>query len=565
MHIIPKKLKIVSSHTGRKITLGILLFLSIVVIAGIWYWNTHKKQIIRDKLENAIAKKSDGLYKIKYDSLGINEIAGDLSVTNMNIVYDSTKYAALIKNGSTPSILLKINIPGINISGVKTPRALIDKEIVAHKLQITNPTIEIFYTHSGKDSSRHVPAKEIYEQILGNLSLIRIDSAEIRNATIITKSLGKEKDSMLFTNTNITLVNVNVDSTSSTDTTRVLFAKEMNFTCEKLSWYASTKLYRYTIDQIVFNSADKDLTIQHIGVNPQLSEDAFAKSLRFQSDRFDADFNMIRIKNVSTRQLMNEELIADALEVNGGNVKIYRDLNIRRDNINRSGTYPHQQIMLAPIPFLVPKAIFSNIFIGYREKNDITKQVGDVRFYNCFFNINNLTNKRTALEKNNICSIDLTTRLLNVAPAKVSLLLPIGNKEGKFSIEGSAGGADATTLNKLIVPMGMARIKKGNVNSVYFKLKGNNYRADGSVTVLYDNLNIEFLEMDDDKTFNKKHITSFISNIVLKNSNPDDGETRVGEVHHERDMNRSFYNLIWKSVFEGMNKTIGNKRKMKRP
>jgi hypothetical protein len=261
MPIIPKKLKIVSSHTGRKITLSILLFLSVVVIAGIWYWNTHKKQIIRDKLENAIAKKSDGLYKIKYDSLGINEMAGDLSVTNMNIVYDSTKYAALIKNGSAPSILLKINIPEINISGVKTPRALIDKEIVAHKLKITNPVIEIFYTHKGKDSSRHVPAKEIYEQILGNLSLIKIDSAEIRNATIITKSLGKEKDSMLFTNTNITLVNVNVDSTSSTDTTRVLFAKEMNFTCEKLSWYASTKLYRYTIDQIAFNTADKDLTI----------------------------------------------------------------------------------------------------------------------------------------------------------------------------------------------------------------------------------------------------------------------------------------------------------------
>jgi len=64
---------------------------------------------------------------------------------------------------------------------------------------------------------------------------------------------------------------------------------------------------------------------------------------------------------------------------------------------------------------------------------------------------------------------------------------------------------------------------------------------------------------------NKKHLTSFISNIVLKNENPHNGETRIGEVHHERDMNRSFYNLVWKSIFEGINKTIGNKKKMKRP
>jgi len=104
------------------------------------------------------------------------------------------------------------------------------------------------------------------------------------------------------------------------------------------------------------------------------------------------------------------------------------------------------------------------------------------------------------------------------------------------------------------------------LRSVDFKLTGNNYRADGSVTILYDDLKIDFLEMDDNKPTDKKHITSFISNIIRKNSNPKkDEEVRVGEVHHERDMNRSFYNLIWKSVLEGINKTIGNKRKMKNP
>jgi hypothetical protein len=442
---------------------------------------------------------------------------------------------------------------------------LIDKEIAAGKLQVINPTVEIFYTNAGKDSSMHMPSKEIYEQILGDLNLIKIDTTEFRNATIITKSIKKEKDSVVFKNTNILLANVIVDSTSNADTTRFLFAKEINFGCEKISWHASSNLYQYTVNQLKFNSTDKNLTIQHVNINPQLSEDAFVKAMRFQSDRFNINFNDISIKNVSARQLMNEILLGDKLEVKSGSIKVYRDLGIPRDHKNRSGTYPHQQLSLVPLSFVIPKAIFSNIFIQYRERNDITRKVGDVRFNNCFININNITNEPSALQKNNICRIDISSRLLNLAPMKVALTLHLEDKQGKFSIEGSGSGLDATKLNELAVPMGLANIKKGELKNIDFKLNGNNNRADGSVTVLYDDLKIDFLELDDERKMNKKHLTSFISNIIIKNSNPDDGETRVGEVHHERDMNRSFYNLIWKSIFEGINKTIGNKRKMKRP
>lgn len=554
-----------SSPLGKKILLGTLFFIIVAIVGGIWYWNTHKKKIIRNELEKAINKKSNGLYKIKYDSLRLNEIAGDLSISNMHIVYDSMKYDSLLKEKSAPSVLLSINIPVINISGVKTPRALIENEIVGKKLQIINPTIEIFYTDTGKDSSRYIPAKETYEQILGDLDLIKIDTTELINATIITKNLKRKKDSILFSNANIRLIDAKIDSTSNADTTRLFFSREINFACEKISWRARSGLYQYSLSQFKFNSLNKDLSISNVAIKPQLSEDAFVKTMRFQSDRFDIDINDISIKSISTRALMNEILLGDKLEVKSGNIKVYRDLNIPRDHKNRSGTYPHQQLSFVPIPFVIPKATFSNILIQYRERNDITKKVGDVRFHNCFININNITNEPLSLQKNNICRIDISTRLLNLAPMKAALTLYLEDKQGRFSIDGSASNIDATKLNELVVPMGMAKIKKGSVKKLDFKLKGNNYRADGSVTVLYDDLKIDFLELDDERKMNKKHLTSFISNIIIKDSNPDDGETRIGEVHHDRDMNRSFYNLIWKSIFEGINKTIGNKRKMKRP
>jgi hypothetical protein len=193
--------------------------------------------------------------------------------------------------------------------------------------------------------------------------------------------------------------------------------------------------------------------------------------------------------------------------------------------------------------------------------------VGEVKFNDCSININNLANKHSAIEKNNICRIDINCNFLNLTSMKAVLTMQLGDKDGKFTVEGSANHIDALKLNQLAEPMGLARIKKGDVKNLYFNLTGNNYRTDGTVKLLYDDLYIEFLELNDDsKTFNKKHFTSFVSNLILKNANPGkNGEVRIGEVHHDRDMNRSFYNLVWKSIFEGVNKTIGNKRKMKRP
>lgn len=194
MKAIKSKLKkATATHTGRIIIFSILILIIAAVAGGLWYWNTYKKSIIKNKLENAINEKSKGLYKIKYDSLELDEIGGSLSVSNMNISYDSIRYTELEAAGNAPAVLMSIHIPQINVTGVKTPRALIDNEIVGRKLEIKNPVINIIYTNSGKDSARAAPSKEVYEQVLGNLDLIQADTVIISGAQITTTSLRTTK------------------------------------------------------------------------------------------------------------------------------------------------------------------------------------------------------------------------------------------------------------------------------------------------------------------------------------------------------------------------------------
>ena len=560
MQSINTKIRKVTSHPkGWIIIISILLVFSAAIAAGLWYWQTHKKQIIRNELEKAISKKSGGLYNVRYDDLELDEVAGFLSLSNLTISYDSSRYISLENQEKAPPVLLNIHIPEITITGVKTPRALIDDEIVGRKLEIKNPVIELIYTNSGKDSLRNAPTKEIYEQILGNLDLIQMDSVIISGAQITTSSRKTGKTGIQLQNFSLTLVDVKVDSISNADSTRLFFAKELNAACEKLAWSSANKLYRYHADSISIGSVNRDLYIKRFTVDPALSEEAFVKAVPFQDDRFDFSFNNLRIGNIDMQQLFKENILADSMVIGSASLKIYRDLAIPRDKKNRVGLYPHQVIQKIPVSFEFKKVIVPNAFVEYKERNHITRQSGRVQFYKVYATISNFTNNKNSIAVNNIMQADLSSMFLNKTPLKVTWLFYLRHPKGRFDVKGVAGAIDATQLNSLTVPMAPARMKEGHINGLEFDLHGNDYNMDGTVKFLYENLKVEMLEKDrDNKNLDKKSLTSFMANFMIKNSNPKKNEDiRIAQVQNDRDINHSIFYVTWKTIFKGIRVSAG--------
>jgi hypothetical protein len=82
--------------------------------------------------------------------------------------------------------------------------------------------------------------------------------------------------------------------------------------------------------------------------------------------------------------------------------------------------------------------------------------------------------------------------------------------------------------------------------------------AKGSSTLLYENLKIDILKKDSSDT-KKKDVQSFLANLLIKDKNPMNGETRVNEINQEREVNKSFFNLVWKSIFAAAKKTAQGK------
>jgi hypothetical protein len=541
----------------------IALFIAVgLLIGGAWYWNTHKQSIIRDKIESAIEEGSNGLYKVQYDSLALDEVAGSLSIHNLQLRFDSSIYASSLQSQYIPPVLVNVHIPEIHVSGIQTPRALLEKEIKGKRMEIRNPVIEMFYTYKGKDSARNVPTTQVYEQLLGKLKMIELDSLIITGAQLKTRNLRTGETIVAANNIAIVLSQIKIDSTAAADSTRLFFSKHLSVSVKEVKWSSPNGLYNYNLSNSLVHSSAREIQISKFSIDPVLPEDAFVRRIGTQDDRYDFSFQNIRLCNVDVQKLMNEEINADTLFVPSPSFKVYRDLARPRDNKNRVGHYPHQVLEDIPMSISIKNVLVSNAYVEYKERNPITRESGKVRFYNVNANVNNFSNNRNKLSTNRIMTANVSSSFLNSAALNTQWIFYLQNHQGRFGVKGSLGTVDASLLNQLAEPMGPARFEKGKVNRLEFDLVGNNYVMNGKVKVLYNDLKLSLMEKDKGaKETDRKFLASFLANMVIKNDNPKgDDPARESTVSYKRDPNRSIFNLCWKSIFTGVKETLGVKK-----
>jgi hypothetical protein len=526
---------------------------------GIWYWNTHKKQIIGTQLEKAIAKKSHGLYKVHYDSLGLDEVKGQLILSSFTITYDTNKLERLKNENKIPYLLFNISIPEIRITGIETPRALIEKEISGRHLAIMNPVIEVIYTNAGKDSARNVPNEEIYRQILGDLHLIRFDSVVISGADIVTKNLRTQKTSIHFAGASISLFNVAIDSAANADTSRLLFAKEISVVCNRFTWQSRSGLYNYQADLFKLQSSTSTMSMRSFFVHPSFSEDVFVKKFPVQKDRLDFALHNIEFRNTVFSRLLGESIIAETLSVGSASFKIYRDRNRPEDKSSKLGNYPHQEIQRIPIPFEIKKAVINNAYIEYKEKSSITHQAGIVKLLNTSARISNITNRKPSISRNNEMKVEMQGSLLGKTALSAKWVFYLGDAHGRFAVSGRAGRGKAADLNVLVIPMGPVEFKSGEINSLNFDLSGTDNMMKGKLNLLYSDFHVALLKKDDDSVhFKRKKVISLFANMKIKNDNPqDDKPARIANIYIRRDVTRSIFNLVWKGMFAGIKEITG--------
>ena len=152
--------------------------------------------------------------------------------------------------------------------------------------------------------------------------------------------------------------------------------------------------------------------------------------------------------------------------------------------------------------------------------------------------------------KPTIVPITIQCKFMGVSPMKVKWSFDTANRNDAFAISGNISDLAASRINPFIEPYLKIRAT-GLISDLIFDFKGSKHDIHGSLKMAHQNLKITILK----QTGEKDKILSAIANIfVTSNSGNFPASAEVEPV--ERDKTKSFFNLFWRGIEQGLKKML---------
>jgi hypothetical protein len=542
-----------------------LLLLVLLAALGVVYYKKWRKEFVHKKIPELVFLESDSLYRITYDTVDIDEVDGEIMIKNLQLIPDSTYKKPT--DSTLPRNLLRVTVPEVYITGIQTDAAMLDKEILASKIKLTSPVVTMFNNRRGaknNDNGNDTAATtdKIYRILLRGLQKIKVDTIIITDADYHICKWPNGDTVFSGSKINAKLHNILISDSTSTDTSRILFAENASLDVKKVLFRSKNKFYNYVFTDIKLLSAERSFAVEKLQIVPLMGEAAFMRAFKWQTDRLDFDLYDLLFKQVNVQEILNGNLISNQLIIKKASLKIFRDKSYPEKKEKKVGHYPHQDLLKIPIDVALKKITVQSGYIEYKEKNPQTGSSGVLVFDNVSASLLNVSNRNN----NGIMTVNFNSRFLSRIPLSATLQFYMNNKNGKFTANGSMKTTDATIFNTLSKPMALVEINSGTINSLDFNLICDDYKAKGIIRLLYNDLRIKILKQEEtgDAAYKSKKVISLLANLTIADANPDKNKpVRIVTVNHQRNTYRSMFNLIWKAIFEGAQKTVGIDGKLK--
>ena len=442
-----------------------------------------------------------------------------------------------------------VSISNTGITGLSTNAFINNRQIKADSLITNGGTIGIYKRLQKAEGAEtiEIDNKFFDEAIVKN---IRIGKSVF---SVYNKANQNETPLVLK---NVEFSAANIDSIhSGTDILKLLGKSNWYLKGDGFSIITKDKSYKVKVGTFELDKARKTIKVNKASITPTLSEAAFVKSLKVQNDIYNVSFKNIQFSGADLTALFEKKsIIANELVLEPV-IKIFNDRTVMPGTESKMGKYPYQSMMKIPTKFFIKNIKVKNGYISYRERGAISKNIGDVFFSNVNGSIVNVTNIDSCIKQKQMMEVKVQAKFLNMAVLNSQWKMPINAIDGAFVMTGKLAAFNGTNINPIIEPLGMGSIKSGNMISFTFDIKANDKKAEGDVVLLYDNLKIKLLK-NSEQGIKNKSLNSFIANILIKNQNPSNGNLRTGKIEFNRVMTTSFFNIVWKSLFDGFKKSI---------
>lgn len=223
------------------------------------------------------------------------------------------------------------------------------------------------------------------------------------------------------------------------------------------------------------------------------------------------------------------------------------------------GKFPNQLLQQLKLPVDVRNIKIHNGNVSYTEISNKTHKKATIYFENMNGTISNISNIPSSLIKDSTCIAKLNCKFNKFTDVSTLFHLSLTDRRGGFSANVQLEGLQSHQISVQTKAFALIEIKSLNMRSLTMQLTGNELAAKSNFTMLYNNLGIKILTDENNLRSDKKRkgfLTFIANNMILYSHNPMPGDSvRKVNTTVQRDSLKSFFNLVWKNIQQGVQET----------
>jgi len=524
-------------------------------------------------LNSILSNKADHLLREKLSSIDTSSYNIDFRKVRINVftrsvnIYDiSVKPAdsALeeLRNKQLAMPVFEIKVPKLKLSGLSIMKAIKGEGIDIGKIILMDPDIKIYSGHGlfpEKNSSSGNKSIFSSDTIVGSpVKEARLGSFEIRDAHIETIDLSNDKTVMETRELNILVDDLWLHYPEGDTLSQLLDISDFSISLQSHQMELPGNFYSLQTGPLEISYKDKEIRLDSVQLIPAYSEQQFGRMAGKQTDRFDLKTGQILVSGIEFDSLINKKLIIENIDISRLHADIYRDKGIPRDMKHFPKLF---QTAVADIPIYVKigKIILSEGYARYEEMPESGTVPGRIMFDQLELTIEGVSNDATMISEGLAMKVDGKGLLMGKTRAKLQLHMPVGDPMERFTFYGSTETFAVKDINPMVEPLAHFRAIGGTVNSVSYYAMAYHDTAIGRIEFLYNELEISVLKKQKEAKgeIGQNRFLSFLAGSVIHKANPMENKpVRISKMFFVRDLNKGFFNYIWKTIQNGLTNTV---------
>ncbi|WP_294288781.1 hypothetical protein [uncultured Chryseobacterium sp.] len=304
------------------------------------------------------------------------------------------------------------------------------------------------------------------------------------------------------------------------------------------------KYYTFSVGGITNSGKTTEMT--DLRFTPKYSRKAFSRVIAKETDLYTITVGKVRVEDHQSSFEKNTVIDLGKIDIDRLNCNIYHDLAPPDDNAIRY--FFSKKLRDVKVPLFIKNVNLRNSELTYEENAENSNIPGKITFNKFNAQIANVNNAKIK-GRPTVINTDAQFDFFGTADTRVNWRFDVKDRSDRFTIKGDIRNLSAENVNLFVRPYLNVTLD-GQIDYLKFDYYGNSAGINGKFYFKYNDMYVNLLN----KKGKERKLLTKIANWFVKDDSK--GEPEHVMIEKKRDPERSFFNMLWQGIMEGLKKYI---------